>query len=788
MMLYWDPLKGKRRLAVFLAVLMVLMTAACGKTDGEDSKNSQKADGEAEDPAPELVYTAAHFTVEGLEGTQSVQMIGSKVYTIYAGHSENGEGGLRQSVKKFEYVNGKLTAGKELLEVGENTDVSQFYVTDPGEIYLVMSMADSGSYSGQTQNFLVKYTARGDREFETDLGALAEGQDGFSVRQFAVDEKGRCYLYGNQELALYSETGSPAGKVSLGNISYLSGIGAAKDGKVYVSYYDNGGDSGGFSLAEVDFDKKSLGAKYKNFVGANTNFGAGIGADILVSDPGALYEYSLAEQKATKVLSWIDYGINGEYVRGYSVDRDGKVFVLTRDWESGMYELAVMRKAKPDEVVQKEKIVVGVISPDGDVAKQVRQQVVDFNKSTDRYQVEVKWYRDSTSWSDTTYTDAIARLSADLISGNGPDIIEVSVINDLPNYVKKGAIEDLAPWLEKSSVLKKSDFFDNILDEATYGGVLAYIPVCFRLETLVAKSSEVGDRMGWTLPDMLAYAKTHPETTLMEWQDKASVLQLMLKLNQDRFINTEKGECNLNSEEFKGLLEFANSFPEDSEKMDRRLTQTKLADGSLLLANAYISQFSHVQQCLAYCGDEKVTFIGYPSYRGGNGCLMSVQSAYAISSKSSHKEGAWEFIEQVLSTDITEVANYWGFSSRKSIYEKQKEEEMKVQYVPVVGEDGKVVLDENGEFVMEEWHSVSTWGSPEGDVWSYEEHPVTKEEADILEQLLNDAICVNYNIDDELMKIISETADGYFKGGKTLEEAASEMQNRVSLYIKENID
>lgn len=791
-MFFQNKLKGKRGLSAVLAILLVLGAAACGKTDGENPKSGQKSDS-AEELAPEFVYAVDYLPMEGEADLYNAKIVGNTIYTMSTEVIESPDGNqYRQSIKKFEIADGKLGEGQEALLIDEGTNLSQFYVTDQKELYIVKSVSpDTEGEETETdvygrlkqQYFLVKYNAAGEMEFEADLAELAKDQDWFYVQRLAVDGKGRCYLFCNEELALFDETGSPAGKVTLEGISWLNGIGTAKDGKVYVSYYNYEGNSPGLVLSEVDFDKRSFGAKYENFTNENGNgsFSAGVGADILVGDSKALYEYSMAEQKSEKLLTWLDYDINGSSVSGYSLDQEGRVFVAIRDWQSDTSEIAVMSKVRADQVAKKEKITIGVMQADSQLAR----QVIAFNKSTDRYHIEVKEYVDTANMNENSYNDAVTRFTNDIMSGNGPDILDVSSI-DITNYVGKGAIEDLTPWLENSSALKKSDFFESILQECTYNEVLAYIPIGFSLNTLMAKASEVGDEMGWTLSDMIGYSKAHPKTALMEYVTKDNMLQMMLMLNQERFIDPKKGECSLDSGEFKELLEFANSFPEDYDNLDNRLTPVKLADGSLLLSNAYISSFNDVQSALAYFGDEKATFIGYPSYQGGNGCLMSVQSAYAISSKSNSKEGAWAFLESILSKDISEEWGFYGFSSRKSIYEKQKAQALKVEYV--YDENGELYLDENGEPVIQ--GSGGGWSmiGDDGESWSYEYHPVTQEEADIVEKLLDGAVCFNYRYDDELMKIISEEAQHYFKGESSVDEAASKIQGRVRLYITENMD
>ena len=73
-----------------------------------------------------------------------------------------------------------------------------------------------------------------------------------------------------------------------------------------------------------------------------------------------------------------------------------------------------------------------------------------------------------------------------------------------------------------------------------------------------------------------------------------------------------------------------------------------------------------------------------------------------------------------------------------------------------------------------------------GESWEYEYRPVTKEEVELVEKLLNGATTVSYGMDNELNKIIFEEAHSYFIGDKSVDEVAGIIQNRVNLYIKEN--
>lgn len=828
----------KRKLGKGAALLLsaiLLLTSACGKTD-EKGGTPGKGENVSEELVPEYVYVADYIPLEAEQSYYNSQLVGGNLYNIT--YDSSGEE-YRVLMAKRALQDGKLGETEEILSFAEEDNPDEYYIAENGEIFLVISrypqniydtVTEGGSEDGAsgddvsgdgaedsepaddadgegeggevslpeedmpgefydgsentTKYFLRRYSADGELLYETDLKDLAEEQDYFYVRNIAADDQGRVYLCLENEIVLYDENGAQKGKIELGNgISWVDSMGTGKDGKTYICYYKSNENSSGYVLTELDFENKKLGATYENFRGGNNGvFRKGVEKDFLIYDQDGLYEYSLADQTMEKILNWLDCDIDGSNVGTAAVDQDGKIIVLTRDWSAGnQQEIALLHKVKSEEVAQRETIVLGMLSSDSSI----NSRVVEFNKTSDKYRITVKTYMDSYEWSETTYQDAITNFTNDLTSDNGPDILDISSLNlDLSNYVKKGVIEDLTPYLDNSTVLDRSDFFEHILEGATYDGTLAFIPSTFTLATLAAKASDVGDQPGWTLSDLIAYSEAHPDAELLEYANRESILQMMLMLNQNEYLDSSTGECRFDSPEFKEMLTFANSFPEDFENNDGRPTPLKVADGSLLLADASIYDFQEIQIVQAYFNGD-VTFIGYPTKGDSNGCLLHPGDGYVINAKSGHKDGAWAFLESLLARDITEDWNSFGFSTRKSLFEKQKEAATKVEYV--LDENGDPILDENGNPIEEGVGSGMTWGGGDGEEWSYTYHTTTPEEAAVVEELLQDATFFSYSIDDELMTIISEGADAYFKGDKSVDEAVEVIQNRASLYVKENM-
>lgn len=109
-----------------------------------------------------------------------------------------------------------------------------------------------------------------------------------------------------------------------------------------------------------------------------------------------------------------------------------------------------MSKVEKSKVPVKEVITLATVAAPSD---ELNRAVVEFNKANHQYRVEIKSYlEDQTDWSKLT--DARNRLMADLVSGNGPDLIYLEHL-DWVNLAKKGVLEELTPYLTREGGIGK---------------------------------------------------------------------------------------------------------------------------------------------------------------------------------------------------------------------------------------------------------------------------------------------------------------------------------------------
>ncbi len=795
-------------IVVFSAIMAVSMAACGGKTDGTsdsgvDSKTQQQTAAQMEElKNPDFVYVPTYIDLGGDQEQYNyydMKIVGDYVYyqqyDMPEGYDEFGETEVFEEGAEYDYESEaatpqSITIVKQSMKDGskETTTIEmpeQFYVNrfevDPAGNYIyIMEKWDWDEVTEQSNSeFRLTCTAPdGTLVYETDLSDAIGGSSDEYFRGIVADQESHVYVFGENKSYLFDQDGKYVGSIDVtdGSDSYLNSFGLAKNGKVYASYYSYNGNGSENLLAELDFEGRKVAKTYGHFVSGYSSEGIVSASEttFLCNEGTSVYEYDMTNESSKRLFNWLDSDLNGQYIRNMVVNEDGTIYVSYYDYESQDSGLVKLVKTESSQVAKKEVLVIGSLYGDSDLMNAATK----FNKANDQYRVTVKSYIDnSAEWTENTYSDAITAMNNDIISGKGPDLFDMSGLNE-QQLVGKGALEDLTPYLESSSKFKRSDFFEGILDAYTINGVQYAIPKSFSLETVVGFGKDLGGKEGWTLAEIVDYGKKNPGKKLFHSMTKEYAMYFCMMNNQNAFIDWSKGECNFNSPEFENLLEFVNQYPsaEDYE-YDETSDAVAIERGEVLLTSAYLYNFQEIQM-YNYMFQNDAAYIGYPTTDGKNGHTLSASSLYAISSGSTNKAGAWAFIEGYLADNTYDRWSF-GFSTLKSAFDKAAAEATKVEYV--TDEDGNQVLDENGEPIV-----IGGGGSMSyGDGWSYTYHIPTQEEVDQIKELIEHARPANSS-DEEIMNIITEEATPYFQGQKSVSDVAAIIQSRIQLFVDEN--
>ena len=554
------------------------------------------------------------------------------------------------------------------------------------------------------------------------------------------------------------------------------------DGTVGMSVWS---EEGGQVLRTIDKAAKGWGAEYP-LPPNGGNIYTGSQKYIFYYDNGdSLYGFNKETKAGEKILSWSAANINKDELMFFTFLEDGRIVAMTRSW--GMngndmtMELAILTET--DASVLKDKVTLTYATQY--LGYEERNKIIDFNKSSDKYRIEIKDYSEFNTAED--YKAGLTKLNTEIAAGNVPDILNVSGL-PIQQYGAKGLLEDLWPYIDNDPDLGRDAIMENVFKAAEQDGKLYQVFSTFSIQTVVGATKVVGDRMSWTLDDLQAALATMPEgcTIFGEGDTKAGMLSNVLAQNMDAFVEWSPGQCSFDSEDFISLLEFCNSFPleYDWNNVDWEEYEddnTRVMNGKQMLLNAYLYDLGDSLQMYEVVFNGDYSFIGFPQEDGSVGSSFSLGNGIAMSSTCKDKEGAWSFMREYLMPQYTNVDEEYmiggyNLSTNKADFEKMVEMAMKKEYQ--LDENGNQVLDENGQPIEVPKY---TYGFNDLTVDVY---ATTQEQYDQFMALYN-AIDSISTYDENIYNIVNEVAGGYFNGDKTVQDTAKQIQDRVTLYVNE---
>ena len=548
--------------------------------------------------------------------------------------------------------------------------------------------------------------------------------------------------------------------------------------------YDEEKETGAWTMKTVDPEAQDWGEEYTLPENAYNAYPGGGEYLFYYQNGDSIYGYKAGAAEGEKIFSWIDSDINRSNMEFFSFLPDGRVVVVTREWQSdnSKVELAIMTATDRSQLPEKTTLTYATMY----LGYDVRSQIIEFNKTSDKYRIEVRDYSEFATAEDSSA--GLTRLNTEIVAGNVPDMLETGSI-PLRQYAAKGLLEDLWPFIEgDTDIGGRAGVMEHVLNAAEQDGKLYEIFTNFAIRTVAGPKNIVGDRMSWTLADLQEALAKMPEGCAIFGQTdtKTDMLSNVMAQNADSFVDWSTGQCRFDSEDFKALLAFCNSFPAEydweNSQDEWEDPYTRIISGKQMLTSVYFSQlrWDFLENDGLFKSQGSAAFIGYPREDGGVGSSFTTNGGVAMSAACKDKEGAWSFMRTRLLSQSTdeESARYWSnFPVNKADFDKMVEEAMTVQYEQ--DENGQPLLDENGQpiEIKETW-----WIS---DDLQLEQGAVTQEQYDRFMALYNATDSVYY-FDEAIYDIVADMAGAYFAGDRSLDDTAAQIQSRVTLYVNEN--
>ncbi|MDE7254502.1 MAG: hypothetical protein K2O32_16390 [Acetatifactor sp.] len=470
-----------------LFVLTALLFSACGKS-GNDKVTENS-------PEVEYAYVPEYTQLGGgsLLYFSYIQFAGDSLFykeIFFDPVNQQQEQILKQYSLTENKIMREMDANSQP-EDGQRRHIGQYYALKDGRLYTTESVSSSAS----RREFVCAYDAEWNRIWEQDItDILNQIERGSSADHIAVDSEGRICLALSKALCLFDAEGMHLADVMMEN-EFILGLSVDRDGGVYACYQKEYIDSG-YCLAQVDFEKGTQGAIYQNFPDVRSNtitFSAGLESDFLTIGADYLYGYDIATQSAKELLSWAEYGMNGGGVKAVGIGENGEILAFYSDTSENF--LVTMERVEAASLPKKTQIVIGCFG-DG-----YQQEAAAFNRQSDNCYVTVKNYAVAEDGTGKDVQDFVTELSMALATGiDCPDILVLGDMElyqmDIEAMAENGAFADLEPFLEESASLKAEDYLENALDCYRYAGALVGIPTSIDVETVVGKTSDVGEESG----------------------------------------------------------------------------------------------------------------------------------------------------------------------------------------------------------------------------------------------------------------------------------------------------
>ncbi len=237
--------------------------------------------------------------------------------------------------------------------------------------------------------------------------------------------------------------------------------------------------------------------------------------------------------------------INASNVRFVSFINDEKFYGCYYDDAEESYTMYMFTKVDPSTVANKQIIVVGGMWVDSNV----RNRMIEFNRSSDKYRIVIKDY---TGEDYVDYDTLLQTINNDIVTGNMPDIMMLTT--DLNKYLGMGVFADLNEYFANDPSVNKDDYLANIFEAATFDGKLEAIIPSFYVQTLAGKASVLGNRNSWNIKEFNEFIKAQGSSTPMGLMSKMEFLNTELMVAYDDFINRENAEAKFDTQEFIDVL------------------------------------------------------------------------------------------------------------------------------------------------------------------------------------------------------------------------------------------
>lgn len=742
--------KEKQKICCLLLLFLSLIMCSCGRE--EVSEAGPDFDGDALVPVAEFQDMKLPVPLEAF-----------RVYTFnekwfYAASPEYDR--EKQNGCWYIYrgrVANEFTAEEYVAREGYN--LLTLLADQEDNCYLYMQ-EEKGSFS------LEKYDVGGELLWHTEYTASQLENRGERLAEGIVTGDGRVILYDygvSGSVFVFGPEGGLQGIFTL-DLGSLEGIAEGKDGQVY-----------GYCITEEEPVFVSIEDSAARFICPMTPLQVYGGREdgIYLCTGDGLWKYDPEAGETERLWLWDDEYVQIESSQVCHISRGEENINLVcqrsarkgMNWKGGTLTFVSADFKSYRDYPEKQPVTISrsFYQPYDEYSTHHMEELVrQYNRQSRKYRVVILLPEEDMI-SGNSRKELFGELEMQLMRGEGPDLIEVQGLN-VDNLAAKGALEDLTPYYESSGVIGFGDMLEPVREAGRVAGQDMVVIPAFYLRTLRSRENVTAD--DWTPMRFLEMVQRDGGLISPPLSQRNALWYCMGVNLGGYFVDYEKRECYFDSEEFRKVLEECDSWKAEPHVTVAGGQQTGEAQAGVRdrkqreaaakwLLNE-VTIFNMFEMISYNKGD--VYWLGYPGWNGAE-TQLNIMDGFVMNSASENKEGAWDFLEFLLSKELQDNID-WGFPARRDSFE---------DYLA-------------SSYMMEED------SSPEfGYVIDSSRQPA-QEEFDIIWKMLDRTVYrpAGYYFNDNPIRVILDEETGmYFAGDAALEETVKKIQSRVTLYLNE---
>lgn len=319
------------------------------------------------------------------------------------------------------------------------------------------------------------------------------------------------------------------------------------------------------------------------------------------------------------------------------------------------------------------KTILTVASISDSVSLFEAQAMTAFNEQNPEYHVQLVLYDQREHQSTGEVTDDIdttdrqmysalsmvsGSLTMDIRSGNGPDVI-LGAAQSI-DVLDSQYLEDLSPYLQRETY-DSSAYYSKIIEASRLDGKLYFIPTAFTIGGIVMDGTRVApDQVGFTYEEYASFVENefNGVDLVTGYVSRMHFLDLCFERSYDQWLQDKK--MNLDTEEFRKMVSFfKDKIPEGVSvaPQDQYDVIIPTIDEETIYDFIYVENIDSIRP-LAQINyfDRNLKILGLPS-ENGTGPSASITNSFSITAGSAVKEGAYAFLDILLSENVLKSSN-----------------------------------------------------------------------------------------------------------------------------------